>query len=156
MVFLQLIEIFFYTFTLMKRNVAINRRYLALVIAYIALLCHAFIPHHHHVDDSTIHFTLEPCTSVHSHHDHDHQTSKDQCISSCETINHVLLNQHEVDVDQVFVLDLSGVFWFYGASLNLSSRLSTFEFFFNWEDYLERLPVIYPSLLSFRGPPQLV
>lgn len=156
MVFLQLIEIFFYTFTLMKRNVAINRRYIALVIAYIALLCHAFIPHHHHVDDSTIHFTMEACASGHHHHDHDHQLPKDLCISSCETINHVLLNQHDVDANQTFVLDLSDVFWFYGASFNLSNRLATFELSIKWGDYPERLPVIYPSLLSFRGPPHLV
>lgn len=156
MVFLQKFDLFFYTFTEMKGNVVKKRRYFALVIAYIALLCHAFIPHHHHVDDHTVHFTSEACTSGHQHQDTDHQHPLNHCISSCQTINHVLLNQHEVDTDIAFVLDLSDVFWFFGASHYYSSSLSIIELSFKWGDVPERLPVIYPSQLSFRGPPSNV
>lgn len=123
---------------------------LMLVMAYFALLAHAFVPHHHHHSDFTAHLNGVDCAG-HSHSDSPLIPQGD-VDSDCLTLNHALIEKHSAvnnSSDEVFNLIPF-------ADIVLSSSTA-----FGWY-----LPVIYPDQLEFlylealpvsslsrRGPP---
>lgn len=68
-----------------------------LAFAYITLLAHAFVPHHHH-DDHTAFLNLKTCphdhahdSELHHHESHENQSAPCTGSSECVTLKHTLL-----------------------------------------------------------------
>lgn len=76
------------------------------VMAYVMLLAHVFVPHHHH-DDQTAFINLTYCPHDHHHGNEDHHgheshehTHTASCTGSgqCETLKHTLLKNSVLDM----------------------------------------------------------
>ena len=69
-----------------------------LLAAYMAVLAHAFVPHHHH-SDFTAHINAKSCP--HDHHDHSPaEFPNPDHYGDCETLKNVLLSEAFSDAFQ--------------------------------------------------------
>ena len=77
------------------KKISVNRmRFGWLVLAYLALLAHAFVPHHHHADH-TAHLNSTECVE----HTHSQETEAPAESAECITLNHALINAHSEQAD---------------------------------------------------------
>lgn len=155
-----------------------------LVIAYVALLAHAFVPHHHH-NDQTAFINLKACPhghhgdgGMHGHygdgnmHGHPaaapspfgHQVHQEHqpgdplphsAAGDCETLKNILLTDHQLDEPGAVPTGLL----FY-TDLSYSIRLpeiATFSVFAGSRLRWEPTysPGIYYESAGLRGPPAL-
>lgn len=133
-------------------------RLLLLLSAYVALLAHAFIPHHHH-SDYTAFINAKSCP--HEHHGHvdtdpvapAHSAHSDQC----ETLQHVLLS--DTQTDQSGVTDDVDGSNLIAEVLTAFMPLAVVENEVFQGTRLRWIPDVLPDLISKntsrRGPPTL-
>ena len=92
----------------MKSLQLYRRMVWVLAMAYLALLAHAFVPHHHHQDGNTAFVNHKTCPEdIGDPHSHPSYTS------DCETLKHTLLREGDTGGFQptsVFLPDLSSLF----------------------------------------------
>lgn len=69
-----------------------------IVTAYLALLAHAFIPHHHHGEQVAY---LNHMSCPHDHTDTDHAAEHTQPAVDCETLKNILLNESQSSVSDL-------------------------------------------------------
>lgn len=131
-------------------------RILLLLSAYVALLAHAFIPHHHH-SDYTAFVNAKSCP--HEHHGHADTdpvapVHSDHSVQ-CETLQHVLLSDTQADQSWVaydgpeLIAEVSTRFMLFAVVENevfQGTRL-------RW--VLDVLPDFISKNTSRRGPPTL-
>lgn len=88
---------------------ALKRKHLItwlVIMAYVLLLAHVFVPHHHH-DDQTAFINLTCCPHDHQH-PHGENTGHEPCADrhtascsgsvQCETLKHTLLKNSVLDL----------------------------------------------------------
>ncbi len=130
-------------------------RLIIMVTAYVTLLSHAFIPHHHH--DDVVHFGKDGCSST-THHAEHHPAHADPLpFSDCNTIKNVILSIHHSDESSFYQLDVPywDLNWF--AFINLLPKAI--------ESEIHQIAYVGPedsclmgqhTSAKFRGPPSIV
>lgn len=129
-------------------------RLLLLLTAYVVLLAHAFVPHHHH-SDFTAFVNTKSCPH-HGHHDHSPLDHPEPIQSGdCETLKNILLTDDDADNTCVsaLVATLYPEIFAYSAlpptaemAVDTGTRL-------RWG--LDSLPDSFTENISRRGPPAL-
>ena len=133
-----------------------------MVTAYVALLAHAFVPHHHHSDHTAF---VNAKTCPHGHHEHygpagqhEHQPDDPMAPSAagdCETLKNILPTNHQLDGSGAIPHEL---FLYTGLSFpvrlpDIATHLIFAGAWIRWVPTYS--PGIYYESTGLRGPPAL-